>query len=159
VLLVLDNFEQVLDAAPVVVGLLSGCPHLKVMVTSREALHVVGEQQLPVSPLPTPDLSRLPDWQTLSEYPSVELFVQRAAAVDPICRRRGHNSRQAATICARLEGLPLAIELAAARAKFFSPQVLLSRLENRLQALTGEARGGAKGLPHRQQTLRGAIEW
>lgn len=154
-LLLLDNFEQVLDAAPVIVELLSGCPQIKVLATSREALHIVGEQQFPVPPLRIPDPARLPDWRELPEYPAVELFVQRARAADPGFALAAENYREVAIICTHLEGLPLAIELAAARIKVFSPQALLSRLESRLKTLTGK---GA-GIPQRQQTLRNAIEW
>jgi predicted ATPase/transcriptional regulator with XRE-family HTH domain len=154
-LLLLDNFEQVLDAAPVVVELLTGCPQLSVLVTSREALHVGGEQQLPVPPLRVPDLSHLPDWQLLPDYPAVELFVQRAGAADPGFQLTEENFREVAAICARLEGLPLAIELAAARIQVLPPRALLPRLESRLSLLAG--RGHA--LPQRQQTLRNAIGW
>ena len=154
-LLLLDNFEQVLDAAPLVVDLLSATSQLSVLVTSREALHVMGEQQLPVQPLRTPDLSRLPDPEALAEYPAIQLFVQRARAVDPDFRLTEDNYREVAQICARLNGLPLAIELAAARAGFFSTSALLSRLESRLNTLTG----GPRALPQRQRTLRNAIDW
>ncbi len=154
-LLVLDNFEHILDAAPVVVRLLGACPRLSVLVTSREPLHIAGEQQFPVPPLRAPNLSRLPGWQELLDFPAVELFVQRAAAIDPTFKLTQENHKEVAMICARLEGLPLAIELAAARIKFFSPQALLARLGSNLTILAGEV----LALPARQQTLRGAIEW
>jgi predicted ATPase/transcriptional regulator with XRE-family HTH domain len=157
-LLVLDNFEQVLDAAPFVVDLLGSCPTLKVLVTSREALHILGEQQLPVSPLEVPDLTRLPDvhdGQAVLRYPAVELFAQRAAAVDPGFAVTHENDRVVAAVCTRLEGLPLAIELAAARIRMLTPVDLLSHLDQRLKLLTG----GPRHLPTRLQTLRGAIDW
>ena len=157
-LLVLDNFEQILDAAPVVVELLRACPALKILVTSREALHVLGEQQLPVQPLEMPDFSRLPDTQysqALLHYPAVALFVQRASAVDPGFGLTAENYRTVAAICARLEALPLAIELAAARINTLTPADLFSHLDKRLKLLTG----GPRHLPARLQTLRGAIDW
>jgi len=160
-LLVLDNFEQVLDATPLVIELLAACPALKILVTSREALHRMGEQQLPVPPLEVPDLALLPDAhdvqdeQALLRYPAVELFVQRAGAVDPGFALTEDNYRIIAAICTRLEGLPLAIELAAARIKVLTPTDILSHLDRRLNLLTG----GPKHLPARLQTLRGAIDW
>jgi predicted ATPase/transcriptional regulator with XRE-family HTH domain len=158
ILLVLDNFEQILDAAPLVVDLLRACAALKVLVASREALHIMGEQQFPLQPLDVPDLTHLPDPEhdmTLLSYPAVELFVQRAGAVDPGFALTEANYRVIAAICARLEGLPLAIELAAARIKMLTPEDLFSRLDRRLTLLTG----GSKHLPARLQTLRGAIDW
>ncbi len=157
-LLVLDNFEQVLDAAPLVSDLLGACPGLKILVTSREALHIIGEQQLPLQPLEVPDITRLPDArddQDLLRYPSAELFVQRAGAVDPGFTLTEENYRIVASICTRLEGLPLAIELAAARIKMLTPGDILSHLDRRLKLLTG----GPRHLPARLQTLRGAIDW
>ncbi len=157
-LLVLDNFEQVLDAAPLVIDLLRACPALKILVTSREALHIIGEQQFPVQPLEVPDLTRFPDAQddkALLRYPSVELFVQRAGAVDPGFALADENYGIVAAICTRLEGLPLAIELAAARIKMLTPIEIFSHLDRRLKLLTG----GPRHLPARLQTLRGAIDW
>jgi predicted ATPase/transcriptional regulator with XRE-family HTH domain len=157
-LLVLDNFEQVLDAAPLVVDLLGTCSALHILVTSREALHIMGEQQFPVQPLDVPDLTHLPEAQdsrALLSYPSVELFVQRARAVDPSFVLTEDNYGVVAAICTRLEGLPLAIELAAARIKMLTPTDLFSRLDQRLKLLTG----GPRHLPARLQTLRGAIDW
>ena len=154
-LLLLDNFEQVVEAAVVVAELLVACPKLKILVTSRMVLHVQAEREFAVPPLSLPNLKRLPDLVTLSQYEAVALFIQRAQAVKPDFAVTNANAPAVAGICARLDGLPLAIELAAARVKFFAPQALLSRLEQGLAMLTG----GARDLPARQQTLRGAIAW
>jgi predicted ATPase/class 3 adenylate cyclase len=153
-LLVLDNFEQVLAAAPSVIDLLAACRHLKILVTSRAALHVSGEHIYPVPPLSLPDRdhSKASDYVAASE--AVMLFVQRARAVNPSFTLTDANAPVIAEICRRLDGLPLAIELAAARSNL-PPQVLLSRLESRLQLL----KGGARDLPARQQTLRATIDW
>lgn len=159
-LLVLDNFEQVLDAAPLVIDLLSNCPNLKVLVTSREALHVPGEQQLPLSPLDLPDLEHLPNLGTLPNYPSIALFLERAVGVDPAFHLAHENALEVASICTRLDGLPLAIELAAARVKLLTPAAMLDRLDNQLQLLAGSARfQHFRHLPSRQQTMRAAIDW
>jgi predicted ATPase/transcriptional regulator with XRE-family HTH domain len=177
VLLVLDNFEQVLDAAPALVKLLEGCPHLKVLVTSREALHVRGEHRLPVPPLQLPDLSLFAsligparsdpqpamttaaaDTDTVEELAScasVELFVERARTISPDFVLSSQNAQDVAEVCTRLEGLPLAIELAAARADHFSPSNMRAALSTRLKMLVG----GARDLPARQRTLKSAIEW
>lgn len=159
-LLLLDNFEQVISAAPVLAELLVACPKLKVLVTSRAALHLSGEQEYPVSPLVLPDLKRLPALEALSQYAAVELFIQRALAVKPDFGVTNENAPAVAEICVRLDGLPLAIELAAARIKLFPPKAMLTRLvgatgQSPLQLLTG----GARDLPVRHQTLRGAIAW
>ena len=154
-LLVLDNFEQVITAAPVVAGLLRAAPHLKVLVTSREVLHLYGEQEFPVPPLDLPDLERLPPLETLSQHAAVALFLERARAAKPDFQLTDENAPAVAEICVRLDGLPLAIELAAARAKLLPPGALLGRLGQRLKTLTS----GARDLPARQQTLRGAIDW
>ena len=154
-LLVLDNFEQVVAAAPVVTDLLAACPLLKVLVTSREALHVRSERVWPVPPLLVPDLRHLPDPQGLGQVPAVALFVERAQAVQPDFAVSAENAPTVAAICARLDGLPLALELAAARINLFPPTALLARLERRLALLTS----GPRDLPPRQQTLRGAIDW
>jgi non-specific serine/threonine protein kinase len=154
-LLLLDNFEQVLDAAPAVAAVLAACPRLKALVTSRAALHLSGEQQWPVPPLALPDAQHRPDPPTLSQYDAVALFIQRARAVRPDFRVTDENGPAVAAICARLDGLPLAIELAAARSTVLPPQALLARLGNRLATLTG----GARDLPERQQTLRRTIDW
>ena len=154
-LLVLDNFEQVLDAAPAVSALVEASPWLKMLVTSREALHVRGERRFPVLPLAVPNLSQTEDLHALVANSSIQLFVERAQAVQPGFTLTQENARDVAAICARLEGLPLAIELAAARARFLSPQAMLLRLEDRLDVLTG----GARDLPERQRALRSTIEW
>ncbi len=155
VLLLLDNFEQVVSAALEVADLLTVCPRLKVLVTSREVLHVRAEREFAVPVLTVPDPKHLPDLVALSQYEAVALFIQRAQAVKPDFEVTNVNAPAVAKICVRLDGLPLAIELAAARVKFFAPQALLTRLEQGLALLTG----GARDLPARQQTLRGAINW
>ncbi|MBV9228284.1 MAG: tetratricopeptide repeat protein [Chloroflexi bacterium] len=154
-LLVLDNFEQVLVAGPSLIDLLVNCPTLKIMVTSREVLRLYGEQEFPVPPLALPDLKHLPDLETLSKYEAIALFIQRVQAVKPYFQLTQANAAAVAEICVRLDGLPLAIELAASRIKLLSPQALLARLSHRLQILTD----GARTLPARQQTLRNTIEW
>ena len=166
-LLVLDNFEQVMAASGLVSALMASCPSLKVIATSRERLHIYGEHEYPVSPLEVPvqdqgrrtkdEGRRTKDGRQseIANVPSVALFVQRAQAVSPSFELTSENAPEIAGICRKLDGLPLAIELAAARVRFLSPQALLSRLDNRLGILTG----GARDLPPRQQTLRGAIGW
>jgi predicted ATPase/DNA-binding CsgD family transcriptional regulator len=155
VLLVLDNFEQILTAAPLVAELVSACPRLKVLVTSRAALRLSHEFEYPVPPLELPDPQHLPDLDALSQYEAVTLFIQRARAARPGFEVTNASAPAVAELCARLDGLPLAIELAAARVKLLSPQALLARLTHRLNLLTG----GARDLPARQQTLRGTIDW
>jgi predicted ATPase/serine/threonine protein kinase len=154
-LLLLDNFEHLAPAAPTVAALLATGPHLKILVTSRAALHVYGEHEFPVPPLAVPDSQSLPPVEVLSQYPAVALFVQRAVAARPDFELNRENAAAVTEICARLDGLPLAIELAAARVKVLSPASMLARLASRLQLLTG----GSQDLPHRQQTLRAAIDW
>jgi len=154
-LLFFDNFEHLLKAALTVAELISITPKLKVLVTSRAPLHIYGEHEFPVSSLALPDLRSTMSLQVLSENPAVALFLQRAVAVKPNFELREENARAVATICTRLDGLPLAIELAAARIKLLSPTAMQARLESRLQLLTG----GAKDLPVRQQTMRGTIDW
>ncbi len=154
-LLVLDNFEHLLTAVPVVSKLVMACPQLTVLVTSRAPLRLAGEHQFPVPPLPLPEAASLVAADVLEQSPAVELFRQRAQAVMPTFELTAMNAATVARICRRLDGLPLAIELAAARVKLFSPQVLLARLDRGLQLLTG----GARDLPERQQTLRAAIAW
>ncbi len=154
-LLLLDNFEQVLDAAPVVADLLQTCPNLKIIVTSRAPLHLRGEHEFPVAPLALPDAKQLPELHRLSQYAAVQLFIQRALDVKPDFAIDDDNALAVAEICCRLDGLPLAIELAAARIKLLTPQAMLKRLEHHLPLLTG----GARDLPVRQQTLRNTIEW
>ncbi len=155
ILLLLDNFEHVMHAAPMVAALLAMGPSLKILVTSRAALHVYGEHEFPVPPLALPDTRSKPSVQVLSECPAVALFVQRAIAAKPDFQLNGQNALAVAEICARLDGLPLAIELAAARVKVLSPSSMLTRLQSRLQLLTG----GSRDLPQRQQTLRAAMDW
>jgi predicted ATPase len=160
VLLVLDNFEHLVSAAPQVAELLAASPRLKVLATSRMPLHLRGEHEFPVLPLAVPDVSGLQRSDmdavsALSAYPAFELFIQRAQAVKPYFALTDDNARAVAEICRRLDGLPLAIELAAVRTKVFPPQALLQRLGSRLAVLTG----GARDLPDRQQTLRDAIAW
>ena len=156
-LLVLDNFEHVAAAAPAVAALLAACPRLRVLVTSRSPLRVDGEQEFPVPPLAYPDPRAwgAPSLEAAAAMSAVALFVQRARAANPGFALTDHNVAAVAEICARLDGLPLAIELAAARTKVLSPGALLARLSRRLTMLTG---GGVER-PERQRTLRGAIAW
>jgi predicted ATPase/class 3 adenylate cyclase len=154
-LLLLDNFEHVISASPQVSRLLVTCPGLKVLVTSRIPLRVSAEYEYPVSPLSLPDPHHLPSPERLTQYEAVRLFIERAVAIRPDFQVTNDNAPAVAEICARLDGLPLAIELAAARIRLFPPQALLNRLSSRLAVLTG----GGRDLPDRQQTLRGTIEW
>jgi predicted ATPase/DNA-binding CsgD family transcriptional regulator len=154
-LLVLDNFEQVITAAPLLTELLETCPELKLLVTSREVLHLRAEHQFPIPPLALPDLTHLPADEALAQYAAVDLFLQRAQAIKPSFQLTSTNARSVAEICIRLDGLPLAIELAAARIKLLTPQALLARLSHRLRVLTS----GTRDVPARQQTLRNTIEW
>ena len=155
-LLLLDNFEQVMPAAKDVAELITLCPKLKVLVTSREALRVRGEQLLPLSPLSVPNgRPARGSAEELSRYEAVRLFVERAREARPSFELTDENAAAVAEICKRLDGLPLAIELAAARLKLFSPRELTDRLRRRLELL----RGGARDLPERHRTLRGTIEW
>lgn len=154
-LLVLDNFEHLLDAAPLVVELLEACPALKTLITSRAALHVRGERLYLVPSLRLPDLTQRPASGTLARTPAVALFVERAQAVLPHFRLTAQNAAAVAAVCVRLDGLPLAIELAATRIKLLPPEDLLARLEQRLAVLTE----GARDLPLRHRTLRAAIAW
>ena len=155
-LLVLDNFEHLLTAAPVVAALVGACPQLTILATSRAPLHLSGERQFPVTPLPHADTAFQPPPDGLLRHsPAVELFRQRAQAVTPTFELTATNAAAVARICRRLDGLPLAIELAAARVKLFSPRALLARLDRGLHLLTG----GSRDLPKRQQTLRDTIAW
>jgi predicted ATPase/class 3 adenylate cyclase len=154
-LLLLDNLEQVIEAAPVVDRLLSNAANLKILATSRIPLGLYGEYEFPVPPLSLPDPDSLPPLEHLNEYEAIRLFMERARAVRPEFSLTEENAPAVLEICARLDGLPLAIELAAARIKLLPPQALLDRLGNRLKILTG----GARNLPERQRTLRNAIEW
>jgi predicted ATPase/serine/threonine protein kinase/DNA-binding CsgD family transcriptional regulator len=154
-LLFLDNFEQVVATAPLIEEILAACPRVKIVVTSRAVLHLRAEYEFPVPPLGLPNLNQLPENKALTEYTAVALFVQRARAVLPTFQLTEANAHTVAEICVRLDGLPLAIELAAARIKLLPPQALLARLAEPLQVLTG----GARTLPPRQQTLRSALKW
>jgi predicted ATPase/class 3 adenylate cyclase len=154
-LLLLDNFEQVVAAAPLVAELLAAAPGLKTLVTSRSPLHIYGEHEYQVPTLTLPKLPPVPPLERLRQYEGVRLFIERAQAVKPDFVVTNENAPAVAEICYRLDGLPLAIELAAARVKLLPPQALLVRLSSRLRLLTG----GARDLPARQQTLRGAITW
>jgi predicted ATPase/DNA-binding SARP family transcriptional activator len=155
ILLVLDNFEHVLDAAPALGELLAAAPALKLLVTSRIPLHLAAEHEFPVPPLALPDPTHLPEFTSLSQYEAVGLFVERARSVKADFEVSAANAPALAELCVRLDGLPLAIELAAARAKLLSPQALLARLERRLDLLAA----GPRDRPARQQTLRAAIDW
>jgi predicted ATPase/class 3 adenylate cyclase/DNA-binding CsgD family transcriptional regulator len=179
VLLVLDNFEQVVDAAPRIAELLAAAPQLKVLVTSRVVLKVRGEQEFAVPPLNLPPKNQEPrtknqerqlasqdavlgsgfsvlsSVEQVTQYAAVALFIARAQAVKPDFAITNQNAPAVAEICVRLDGLPLAIELAAARLKLFTPEALLARLSSRLKLLTG----GARDLPERQQTIRKTIDW
>ncbi len=155
VLLLLDNFEHLIQAAPTVAEILAAGPDLKILVTSRAPLHLYGEHEFPLPPLTLPDSRSMPSVEVLSQCPAIALFVQRAAAARPDFELNRENAGAVAEICARLDGLPLAIELAAARVKVLSPSSMLTRLASRLHLLTG----GSRDLPQRQQTLRAAIDW
>ncbi len=155
VLLVLDNFEHLAPAAEQITALLAACPQVKVLVTSRAILHVQGEQQFVVPPLALPPSEVNPSFQALAQVPSVLLFVQRAQAVRSTFALNEETGPLVAAICRRLDGLPLAIELAAARIKVLSPRALLERLEHRLPMLSD----GPRDLPARQQSLRETIAW
>jgi predicted ATPase len=155
VLLVLDNFEQVVSAASLVMALLESSPRLKVLVTSRMLLRVRGEKEFPVPTLDVPERHHAIAAGELPQYAATELFIQRAQAVKPGFEVTPESAPAVAEICYRLDGLPLAIELAAARIKILSPQALLARLERVLEVL----RGGPRDLPARQQALRSTIDW
>lgn len=155
VLLLLDNFEHLLPASALIVDLLQASASLKILVTSRAALRVYGEHEFPVPPLALPEERQIHSLEALLKNPAVALFAQRAAAVKPDFSLTLENARAVVEICSRVDGLPLAIELAAARSKMLSPHAMLARLESRLQLLTA----GARDLPERQQTLRKTIDW
>jgi predicted ATPase/DNA-binding CsgD family transcriptional regulator len=152
-LLLLDNFEQIMSAAPLLSELLSACAGLRMLATSREALRLRGEHEFPLSPLALPEQ---PSVETLMLYPGIALFVQRAQAIQPDFQLVHGNAPAVSEICARLDGLPLAIELAAARIKLLPPQAMLARLQG---SSLGLLTSGAHDLPARQQTLRSAIQW
>jgi predicted ATPase len=154
-LLVLDNFEQVVGAAPLLAELLGAAPGVVVLVTSRVVLRLSGEHEFPVPSLPVPPAGSSPDPEELQRYASVGLFVQRAHAAAPGFELTDANAAAVAEICRRLDGLPLAIELAAARVRLLPPPALLARLDHRFSLLTG----GARDLPERQRTLRNTLDW
>ncbi len=159
-LLVLDNFEQVLDAATTIADMLRACPGLTALVTSRAALRISGEQEYPLAPLPTPDPARTPPLDVLRAYPAVMLFHERASAVDPAFALTSDNCAAVAAICAHLDGLPLSIELAAARVRLLPPAALLARLREPLPGATLRLlTSGARDLPVRQRTLRDMLAW
>jgi predicted ATPase/DNA-binding CsgD family transcriptional regulator len=152
-LLLLDNFEQIISIAPLLTELLKACASLRILVTSREALRLRGEQEFPLAPLALPGQ---PSFENMSQYPGIALFVERAQAIQPDFQLTPENANAVVEICAHLDGLPLALELAAARIKLLPPQAMLAHLRDApLQLLTG----GARDLPARQQTLRGTIQW
>lgn len=155
ILLVLDNFEQVVAAGLHIADLLKGTHRLKILISSRETLRIYGEHEYPIPPLPLPDLRRLPPIDTLAEYPAIALFVERARSTRPDFDLTTQNAAAIAEICTRLDGLPLALELAAARVRMLSPKDMLARLNSRLNLLNS----GARDLTERQRTLRGAIAW
>jgi non-specific serine/threonine protein kinase len=154
-LLVLDNFEQVVAASVGVAALLGACPDLKVLATSREVLHIAAEHCYPVPPLALPHLDRLPPLEFLAQVAAVRLFVTRAQAVNPDFTLTPGNAHAVSAICHRLDGLPLAIELAAARVNLLRPEAMLPRLERRLPWLTG----GPRDAPERHQALRATVGW
>jgi predicted ATPase len=154
-LLVLDNFEQVVGAAPLLAELLGAAPGVVVLVTSRVVLRLSGEHEFLVPPLPVPPAGSSPDPEQLQRYAAVRLFVERAHAAAPGFELTGGNAAAVAEICRRLDGLPLAIELAAARVRLLPPQTLLPRLGQQLSLLTS----GARDLPQRQRTLRNTLDW
>lgn len=154
-LLVLDNFEHLLDAAPLATDLLARCPGLTILVTSRTTLRLVGEHGFPVPPLPVPDPEHLPVLDDLARFSAIQLFTARARAIDPSFSLTDANAADVAAICHRLDGLPLAIELAAARSTLFPPAALLPRLAHRLPLLTV----GRRDAPARHGTMRDAIAW
>jgi predicted ATPase/serine/threonine protein kinase len=154
-LIVLDNFEHLVSFAPLIADSIAASPKLKVIVTSQSRLHVYGELEFPVPPLGTADPSHLPPLNEFSKMPAIALFLERAQAVKRDFYLTPDNAKAIAAICHRLDGLPLAIELAAARVKLLSPAAMQSRLESSLNLLTG----GARDLPTRQQTLRATIDW
>jgi non-specific serine/threonine protein kinase len=154
-LLVLDNFEHLLEGAMLVSELLAASPRLKVLATSRAPLRLSQEREYPVEPLEVPPSTSLPPLDELARVPAVALFVERARAAKPTFALTPENARAVAEVCRRLDGLPLALELAAARVKLLTPRAMLDRLDQRLKLLTG----GARDLPGRQQTMRGAVAW
>jgi class 3 adenylate cyclase len=158
-LLVLDNFEQLMDARGAVAALVKAAPDVRVLVTSREKLNVYGEHEYAVPPLSLPDMKALPPLEKLTQYEAVELFIERARAAKADFDVNNDNAAAVAEICIRVDGLPLAIELAAARVKMLPPQALLARLSSSLSGPFKLLTGGARDLSARLQTLRGTIDW
>ncbi len=158
-LLVLDNFEQVIVAAALVAELLKAAPQVKALITSRVVLHIYGEHEYPVPPLTLPDLTYLPPPGALAQYAAVSLFVQRAQAVRPDFAITTANAATLAALCTRLDGLPLAIELAAARVATLDVAEMLTALQRTGDIPQQLTEGGTASIPARQQTLRGAIDW
>jgi predicted ATPase len=154
-LLLLDNFEHLLAVAPLVADLLASCPRLKVLVTSRAPLRLREEQEFPIGPLAVPDPDAASSPEALGSSPAVALFVERVRRVSPYFTLTAENAQAVAAICRRLDGLPLALELAAARVRMLTPADLLGRLDRRLPLLTG----GARDAPARQRTLRDTLAW
>jgi predicted ATPase len=154
-LLVMDNFEQLVSAAPIVAELLAAAPQLKIITSSRIALNLLGECEFPVPPLELPQADDESAWEKLLESEAVVLFVERARTALPNFALTKDNASAVAEICRRLDGLPLALELAAARIKLLGPRAILTRLDDKLKLLTG----GARDLPTRHQTLRNTLEW
>ena len=154
-LLVLDNFEHVVAASPLVADLLSHCPDIQVLATSRAPLHISGEYELPIPSLELPSLESEPRLDDALASEAVRLFVDRARAVQSHFELTEENAEAVVAICRRLDGLPLAIELAASRVRLLPPKAILARLDSRLTLLIG----GGRDRPERQQTLRGAITW
>jgi predicted ATPase/DNA-binding CsgD family transcriptional regulator len=152
-LLLLDNFEQIISVAPLLTELLEACASLRMLVTSREDLRLRGEHEFPLAPLALPDQ---PSLKTLPHYPGIALFVERAQAIRPDFHLTPDNANSVTEICRRLDGLPLAIELAAARIRLLSPHAMLEQMSG---SSLGLLTGGARDLPARQQTLRGTIQW
>ena len=153
-LVILDNFEQLIASAPTVAELLAAAPTMTVVVTSREPLRIAGEHEFPVPPLTLPDARSTANLDEMALIESVALFLDRTRAIRPGFELTAQNATAIAEICARLDGLPLALELAAARSRLFEPPELLARLERRLSFLAG-----GRDVPERQRTLRGAIDW
>ena len=155
ILLVLDNFEQILPAAPHLSELLLSCPQLKILVTSRSVLHVWGEHICRVQPLEIPDPQQLPELESLAHVASIELFVQRAEAILPEFKLTTENARDIAEICKQLDGLPLALEQTAVHCNLLSPNAIVSRLKHPIEMLTG----GRRDAPTRHHTLRNMLSW
>jgi predicted ATPase len=152
-LLVLDNFEHLMEAAPEVSTLLGSCPDLTVLITRRAPLRLRGEREYAVLPLKVPDPSSVPEVEEIIDAPAARLFVERAQEVSPTLELTEANAAAVASICWRLDGLPLALELAAAKVRFLGPTELLSRLDQALEV------GAARDLPEKQRTMRATLDW